>query len=60
MGIGKVPKSVTYNTECVTDLGEWSEMIIFESILAFFKSSIVFRGSWGISVNWLEPKPEPP
>jgi len=32
-------------------------MIILELIL---KSSIVFRGSWGSSVNWLKPEIEPP
>jgi hypothetical protein len=41
----------------VTDLDQWSEMIIFESILITFKSSIIFRGS---TVNWLEPKIELP
>ncbi len=34
--------------------------MIFESILTTFKSYIVFKGSWGSSVNWLEPKIEPP
>jgi len=35
-------------------------MIIFDWISTFLKSSIVFRVSWGSSVNWLEPKIEPP
>jgi len=35
-------------------------MIIFESIFTTFKSSVIFRGSWGISVNWLKPKTETP
>jgi hypothetical protein len=35
-------------------------MIIFKSILAFFKLSIVLRASWGSNVNWLEPKIDPP
>jgi len=35
-------------------------MIIFESILTFFKSSFILRGSWGNCENWLEPKIEPP
>jgi len=35
-------------------------MIIFESILTTFISSIIFRGTWGSSVNRLEPKIEPP
>ncbi len=47
-------------TESVTDLDYRSEMIIFESILTFFKLSVVFRGSWGSCVNWLEPKIDPP
>jgi len=36
---------------CHVDLDEGGEMIIFESILTTFKSSVVFRGSWGSSVN---------
>jgi len=35
-------------------------MIILESILTNFKSSIVLKGSWGSSVNWLKPKIKPP
>jgi len=35
-------------------------MIIFGLILTTFKLSVVFRGSWGSCVNWLEPKTEPP
>jgi len=35
-------------------------MIIFETFLTTFKLSIVFRDSWGSSVNWLEPKIELP
>jgi hypothetical protein len=35
-------------------------MIIFESILAIFAWSIVFRGSWGSWVSWLKPKIDPP
>ncbi len=31
-------------------------MIVFESILTTFQSSIIFRGSWGNSENWFEPK----
>jgi len=58
MFFGALVKNAT--TECVTDLDSWSEMIIFESILTTFKLSIVFRGSWGRSVNWLESKMEPP
>jgi hypothetical protein len=34
-------------------------MIIFESILITFKLSVVLRGTWDSSVNWLEPKIEP-
>jgi len=37
-----------------------SKIIIFQSILTTFKSSIIFRGSWGSNENWLEPKAEPP
>jgi len=42
------------------DLDKWSEIIIFESILTTFKFSVIFRDSWGCSVNWLEPKIDPP
>jgi len=31
-------------------------MIILKSILTTFKSSIIFKCSWGSSVNWFEPK----
>jgi len=58
-----LPSPLTYrlsHTECITDLDLGSEMIIFESILTTFKASVVFRGSWGSSVNWLEPKTKPP
>jgi len=51
---------ISFSSECVTDLDYWGEMIIFESILTTSKSSIIFRGSWGSIVNWLEPKIEPP
>jgi len=48
-------------TECVTDLDKQSsKMIIFESILTTFELSIIFRGSWGSSVNCLEPEIKPP
>jgi len=46
-------------TECVADLDEQTEMIIFESNLTTFKLSIVFWGSCGICENWLEPETEP-
>jgi len=35
-------------------------MIIFELILTTFKLSMVFRGIWVSSENWLELKIEPP
>jgi len=35
-------------------------MIIFGLILTTFVLSVVFSGRWGSSVNWLEPKIEPP
>ncbi len=38
-------------TECVTDLDEQSELLIFKSILTSFKLSIVFGGSWGSAEN---------
>ncbi len=41
------------------DLDKLSEMINFELNLTTFKLSIVFRGSWGSSVNWLESEIEP-
>jgi len=31
-------------------------MIIFESILTTFESSIIFGGSWGSIENWLKPE----
>jgi len=42
------------------DLDLRSEMIIFESILTFFKLSIVILGSCGSCENWLKPKIDPP
>jgi len=45
-----------FSTECGTDVDEQSEMIVFESILTTFELSIVFKGSWGTSEYWLEPK----
>ncbi len=47
-------------TECVIDLDNYSKMTIFVSILTTFIASVIFRGSWGNRVNWLEPKTEPP
>jgi len=47
-------------TECVIDLDQQSEMIIFGTILTTLKSSIVFRGSRGSVENFLEPRIEPP
>jgi hypothetical protein len=38
-------------TECVKDLDNWSELLILESLLTTFKLSIVFKDSWGSSVN---------
>jgi len=35
-------------------------VIICESFLTTFKSSVVYRGSWGRTVNWLKTKIEPP
>jgi hypothetical protein len=35
-------------------------MIIFESILTTFESSIIFGGSCGSIENWIKPKTEPP
>ncbi len=35
-------------------------MIIFESVLTTCKSSVVFRGSWYSSVNWVESEIKPP
>jgi len=35
-------------------------MIILESILTTFKSSIIFRGSWGSCENLLELNIKPP
>ena len=50
----------TDTTESVTDLDYQIELPIFEPILTSFKLSIVFRGIWGNSVNWLKSKIEPP
>jgi len=35
-------------------------LLIFESILTSFKTSIIFGGSLGIAENWLEPKTKQP
>jgi len=48
------------STECVTNLDYRSEFLIFESILTTVKLSIVLKGSWGSSVNFLESKIKPP
>jgi len=54
-GVGKT--YYEHSTECVTDLDQGSEMIIFGSILTTFESSNIFGGS---SIeNWLKPKTEP-
>ena len=47
-----------WHTQCVTHLGNRSEMIIFGSLLTTFWS--IFWGSWGSSKNQLEPKTLPP
>jgi len=47
-------------TECVADLDQHSEMIMFGSILTTFELSSIFGGSWGSIGNWLEPKTNPP
>jgi len=54
------PSKFISHTVSVTDLDQWIEVIIFESILTTFQLSIIFRGSWGISVYRLEPKIETP
>jgi len=48
-----------FATECVSDLDYCTEIIIKGSILTTLKLSIIFRGSWGSSVNWLKAKIEP-
>jgi len=53
-------RNATLSTECVMDLDSQNKKIIFVSILITFQLSVVFRGSWGSSVNWLEPRIEPP
>jgi hypothetical protein len=47
------------STVYFTDLDQGSEMIIYKSILTTFIVSVVFRGSWGSSKNWLKLKIEP-
>ena len=39
-------------TECVTDLDYQSKMIIFESVLTTFESSVILWVSKGCSENW--------
>ncbi len=39
------------HTECVTDLDEQSEMIIFESLLTTFKARDNFKGRYREVVN---------
>jgi hypothetical protein len=41
-------------------LGLILTMFIFESILATFEASLIFRDIWDSSKNWLEFKIEPP
>jgi hypothetical protein len=43
-----------------TDLDPGSKIIIFESILTTFIASIIFKGGYGGSINWLKLKIEPP
>ncbi len=43
-----------------TDLDQVSEMIIFESVLTTFITSIIFRGRWDSSENKLELKIDSP
>ncbi len=45
-----------FYTVYFTDFDQGSKMIIFVSILATFKASVVFRGRWGSSKNWLKLK----
>jgi hypothetical protein len=47
-------------TVCFTDLDKGRKMIIFESILTSFIESVIFRGPWGSTKNWLKLKIEPP
>jgi len=35
-------------TECVADLDQQSKIVIYESILTFFKLNVIFRGSWEV------------
>jgi len=35
-------------------------MIIFQVDFVRSQLSVIFSGSWGNSVNWLEPKTKPP
>ncbi len=51
---------MTTDTECVTDLDEQIEMIIFELYLTTLESSCIFGRSWGSIENWLEPNFKPP
>ena len=44
------------DTECVADLYLQSEIIIFEKVLINFEVSVIFRGSWGSSENWVKLK----
>jgi len=36
------------HTECVTDLNEWTKMIIFKSILTTFKSSVFLDAAMAV------------
>jgi len=47
-------------TECVADLDQQIEMIIFMSNMTTFKLSVVFWGKWDSIENRLEPKTIPP
>ncbi len=51
--------SIILATECVTDLDDQSDMIIFESLLTTFEAIFIVWGSWAICKNWLELKTKP-
>ncbi len=51
---------VYLNTVCFNVLNQSIKKFIFKSILTTFIASVILRGGWGRSENWLELKIKPP
>ncbi len=53
--LGPCLSSAHNSTECVTDLGWQSKIVIFKYLLNIFVANVIFWGSWDNNKNWLEP-----